>query len=133
MAKKIKTPRARSDSERRSRQCERMARMLRTLKCIMGPGRWDAEALAKELECSVRTVQRILQTLAMAGVPFRYDSVRRSYEVQPGFKFPGIDVSQKKNPTLADPSQVHFTAKQVLKDGEAFMKSLRAFCEAVEE
>ena len=65
--KKVKAPRPRTDAERRSRQCERMARMLRTLKCIMGPGRWDAQALAQELECSTRTVQRILQTLSMAG------------------------------------------------------------------
>ena len=58
----------RTDSERRARQCERLARLLRVLHCILGPGRWDAESLANELECSTRTIHRLLQTLTVANV-----------------------------------------------------------------
>src|SRR5437762_999286 len=84
----------RTDAERRARQCERLSRLLRTLHLIMGPGRWDAEALARELECSRRTVHRLLQTLSMAGVPWHYDEAHQAYRVRRGFKFPGLDVSK---------------------------------------
>ena len=107
--------------------------MLKTLRCIMGPGRWNAEALAEELECSVRTVQRILQTLTMAGVPFRYDSERRSYEVQPGFKFPGLETSRDASCHAAELAKLRSKTKQVIADGEAFLDSLRTLCDVLQE
>ncbi len=58
------------------------------LKLISGPGRWDASALAKELECSPRTVHRLLQTLSMAEVPWYFDEKLKCYRVRKGFRFP---------------------------------------------
>jgi predicted DNA-binding transcriptional regulator YafY len=84
MAKKQPQPQSRTDAERRVRQCERLGRLLRTLQLIMGKGRWDAIGLAEELECSRRTVYRLLQTLSMAGVPWYFDESCRAYRVRPG-------------------------------------------------
>ena len=69
----------RTDAERRVRQVERFSRLLRVLNCISGSGRWDAVALAKELECSRRTIHRLLQTLSMAGVPWYFDEITKAY------------------------------------------------------
>src|SRR5438045_8687025 len=91
----------RTDAERRARQCERLSRLLRTLHLIMGPGRWDAGALARELECSRRTVHRLLQTLSMAGVPWHYDETHQAYRVRRGFKFQGLDVSKAEVDAVA--------------------------------
>lgn len=123
MAKK-KQDKPRSDADRRVRQCERLARLMKTLHLISGKGRWDAAALAEELGCSRRTVHRLLQTLSMAGVPWYFDEKTRAYRVRPGYKFPtdGIEqpeaVSERSNPRLK------LAASQALKDGEAFAKSL---------
>ena len=81
----------RTDAERRLRQCERLSRVIRTLRCIMGPGRWDTEALARELEVSHRTVHRIMQTLEMSGVPWYYCKESKCYRMRPGFKFPPLE------------------------------------------
>lgn len=92
MAKTRKAPvLKRSDAERRARQEERFSRLLRTLHRIMGPGRWDADALARELEVSPRTVHRLMQTLSMANVPWYCCKEDGCYRVRPGFRFPGVD------------------------------------------
>ena len=90
----------RTDAERRARQCERLSRVLRVLRLISGPGRWDAEALAKELECSTRTIHRLLQTLSMAGVPWHFDEQLKCYRVRKGFRFPGAVLEANDKPTL---------------------------------
>lgn len=134
MAKKQqKAQQPRTDAERRVRQCERLSRVLRALQCIMGPGRWDAEALAEELECSTRTVQRILQTLSMAGVPYRYDAELRAYKLPPKFKFPGLDGSGEVSSSSTDLAKMRSAAKRLLQDGEQFLDSLRALCETLDE
>lgn len=124
MAKK-----ARTDAERRTRQCERLSRLLRVLHLIMGSGRWDAEALAVELECSRRTVHRLLQTLSMAGVPWYFDEARQAYRVRHGFKFPGFELSKSETPSpAANTPRTHQPAvEQLIKDSEAFIVSLRSF------
>jgi predicted DNA-binding transcriptional regulator YafY len=76
----------RTDAERRVRQTDRLARVLRVLQLIGSPGPWTAESIAKELECSVRTVYRDLQTLASAGVPWFFDDFSQSYRVRDGYK-----------------------------------------------
>ena len=131
--KKVKAPRPRTDAERRSRQCERMARMLRTLKCIMGPGRWDAQALAQELECSTRTVQRILQTLSMAGVPCRYDADLKAYRVPFGFKFPGLETGNGAGFSNSELVELRELSRRLLREGGQFLSTLRKYYMAVNE
>lgn len=129
MAKK----KQRTDAERRARQCERLSRHLRVLRLILGPGRWDSEALARELECSTRTVHRILQTLTMAGVPWFYEEELRAYRVRSGFKFPGLESSK----SISEPTPHHLTlltsAQQLLADGERFIDSLRQYCTLLQD
>ena len=123
MAKKQRT-----DADRRVRQCERLGRLLRVLHLIMGKGRWDANTLAAELECSKRTVYRLLQTLSIAGVPWFFDEACRSYRVRPGFKFTGLDGRPEASKCDIKSESLNLAAKQLLADGEKFVESLRAFC-----
>ena len=126
MAKK--QPQSRTDAERRVRQCERLGRLLQTLHLIMGKGRWDADGLAEELECSRRTVYRLLQTLSMAGVPWFFDESCRAYRVRPGFKFPELESMRTSKAVTAGLEPV---VVKLLADGDAFLKSLRMFLEVL--
>lgn len=87
------------------------------------------QALAEELECSTRTVQRILQTLSAAGVPFRYDAELRAYRVPDGFKFPGLEATKSNGNNQPDLAKIRDASKQLLHDGERFLDSLRLFCD----
>jgi hypothetical protein len=60
------------------------------LQIILGPGQHDAKTIARELECSERTVFRDLQALSVAGVPWFFDESSQSYRVRPGFRFPAL-------------------------------------------
>lgn len=80
----------RTDAERRARQCDRLARLLRVLQIILGPGQHDAKTISQELECSERTVFRDLQALSVAGVPWFFDERCQSYRVRPGFRFSAL-------------------------------------------
>lgn len=116
----------RSDADRRLRQCERLGRLLRVLQLIMGKGRWDADGLAQELECSRRTVYRLLQTLSLAGVPWYFDDSCRAYRVRPGFKFPAMDLAPATGVALLPKfDEVATLIDNVIQDGEAFATSLR--------
>jgi len=78
----------RSDAERRIRQSDRLARVLRVLQLIQSPGPWTAQRLASELECSERTIYRDLQTLAAAGVPWYFDDLSQGYRIRDGYRGP---------------------------------------------
>lgn len=118
----------RSDADRRVRQCERLGRLLRLLHLIMGRGRWDARTLAEELECSRRTVYRLLQTLSLAGVPWYFDESVRAYRVRPGYRFPIVDdATQQKANLPPDRDELAPHVRQLIAKGEAFMESLDAF------
>jgi hypothetical protein len=121
----------RTDAERRARQSERLSRLLRVLRCIMGPGRWDIEGLAREMECSPRTVHRFLQTLSMAGVPWYFDKESECYRVRTGFKFPGIEPIQVRRREVkeADPETVLIAARKFIAEGDRFLASLRQWCD----
>ena len=80
--------RKRTDAERRVRQSDRLARVLRVLQLIQGTGPWTAQGIARELECSERTVYRDLQTLTAAGVPWFFDEYGQSYRIRDGYKGP---------------------------------------------
>lgn len=124
----------RSDTDRRLRQCERLSRLLRTLHLIMGKGRWDADGLAEELECSRRTVYRFLQTLSMAGVPWYFDEQSRAYRVRPGFKFPGFDQGTKSvSATKQLPVELEPMIEQLIADGTAFVETLQRVLDTLQQ
>ena len=83
----------RPDADRRLRQADRIARALRVLQLIQRPGRWDAAGIAREQECSVRTVYRDLAVLELAGVPWTFDKETASYRVRPDFQFPVLNLT----------------------------------------
>lgn len=118
-----------SDAERRARQCERLSRVLRVLRYILGPGRWDAEALASELECSCRTIHRDLQTLAMAGVPFYFDKDQKAYRVREGFQLSALERASLPSPKERLLPQVN----QLLEQVEQFAQVLREFSDMLEQ
>jgi predicted DNA-binding transcriptional regulator YafY len=118
----------RSESERRLRQSERLSRLLRVLMCISGSGHWDADALAKELECSRRTIHRLLQTLSLAGVPWYFDEGSKAYKVRPGFRFPLFAKPQAVAST-SDTSEALQQAQQALQQAEVLAAQLQVLCE----
>lgn len=132
MAKKRKE---RTDAERRARQSQRLSRLLRALRCIMGRGRWDANSLARELEVSPRTVHRIMQTLSMSGIPWYYCKETECYRVRTGFKFPGLGTALPKadTPSVPDLEAVLAKSGRLLVDGQKFLDSLREFREILED
>lgn len=83
----------RSDADRRVNQAARIARVLRVLQLIQRPGRWAAEHIARELDCSVRTVYRDLAVLEVAGVPWWFDKETSTYKVRPDFQFPVLNLT----------------------------------------
>jgi predicted DNA-binding transcriptional regulator YafY len=122
----------RKDADRRVRQCERLARLMQTLHLIMGRGRWDADGLAEELECSRRTVFRLLQTLSLAGVPWYFDEQRRAYKVRAGYRFPMLEEDPaKEEQDRCLPDELDVLAGNLNHDGEAFAKSLQQFLDAL--
>lgn len=86
----------RSDAERRIRQSDRLARVLRVLQLIQGPGPWTAQSLAQELECSERTIYRDLQTLSAAGIPWYFDDFSQSYRIREGYRGPFPQLQPRK-------------------------------------
>lgn len=98
----------------------------------MGPGRWNAEALARELEVSPRTVHRIMATLSMANIPWYFCKDTECYRVRDGFRFPGLEPNRKGQTNIA-PDEVLTTARNVLGDLEKLADSLRLLCLMLEK
>ena len=120
----------RTDAERRLRQCERLSRLLRVLRFISGPGRWDADALATEMDCSRRTIHRLLQTLSLAGVPWYFDESAKAYRLRPGFR------SYLPEEPAGNPGQSRGAARaaqQALEQAEAVVAELRELCQVVSQ
>jgi len=84
-------PGQRADADRRVRQNDRLARVLRVLQLVQGRGRWTARELATELACSERTIYRDLQVLEVAGIPWYFDDQEACYRVRPGWQFPVLN------------------------------------------
>lgn len=105
---------------------------MQVLHLIMGRGRWDADALAEELECSRRTVFRLLQTLSLAGVPWYFDEKLRAYKVRTGYKFPMLEEHRSQEPTpQCIPESMDVLAENLIRDGEVFANSLQEFLQAL--
>lgn len=83
----------RPDRDRRVRQSARIARVLSVLNLIQSRGRWNAQAIADELECSVRTVYRDLEVLEFAGVPYFFHLEEDCYRVRPDYYFPVLGLT----------------------------------------
>ena len=86
----------RPDRDRRVRQSERMARVLSVLNLIQSRGRYNAKAIAEELEVSERTVFRDLEVLEFSGVPWYFDEHDQCYRVRPDFRFPTLTLTEEE-------------------------------------
>lgn len=123
----------RSDADRRVRQCERLGRLLRVLHLIMGKGGWDANTLAAELECSKRTIYRLLQSLSLAGVPWYFDESCRAYRVRPGFKFPFVEqAARTPGPRTDNLEALQPLIEKLISDGKAFACSLQQVLDSLQ-
>ncbi|OWK37379.1 helix-turn-helix domain-containing protein [Fimbriiglobus ruber] len=124
----------RRDADRRSRQCAKFARLIRIARLVMGNGRWGPDDLARELECSVRTVYRDVEVLTVAGIPIFFDKADQAYRVPGGFRFSGIEPQPVPAGAPASPA-VHdllCSARSLLGEAEAFVTRLRSLCAELE-
>ncbi len=85
---------ARPDADRRLRQADRLARVMRTLQLLLTRGRWNARDIAAEQECSERTIYRDMQVLELAGIPVEFNQDDRCYRVRQDFRFPLLNVTE---------------------------------------
>ena len=84
----------RPDTDRRLRQADRLARVMRTLQLLLTRGRWNARDIAAEQECSERTIYRDMQVLELAGIPVEFDQKDRCYRVRQDFRFPSLNLTE---------------------------------------
>jgi predicted DNA-binding transcriptional regulator YafY len=121
-------PKKRPETDRRVRQSERLARVLRVFQLIQSRGGpWNAPSIAKEIDCSERTVYRDLQVLTMAGVPWYFDELCDSYRVTPGFKFSGISAE----PDGSSAPKQTTTRTSLLSEAQEASRQLQASAERV--
>lgn len=126
--------RQRRDADKRSRQCARFARLIRIARLVAGNGRWGPEDLAKEVECSERTIYRDIEILSAAGIPVFFDKGIRAYRVTEGFRLTSLDpqpvpAGDPANPAVRD---LLVNARRVQRDAEAFLETLRQLCDQLE-
>lgn len=140
----------RSEADRRARQSQRIGRALRLLCLIQERhGRWDLQALAGELGCSTKTVQRDLLALEAAQIPFYFDKQSCCYKVRPGFRLSILDVPSDRNPAgesevqpaaapkslspieLAESSKED--AERLLSEAERLIESLGQLCQSLRQ
>src|SRR3954453_19511245 len=136
----------RTDAERRNRQTDRLARVLRLLQLIHGPGQWNAPGIAKKLGCSERTVFRDLQTLKAAGVPWVFDEYSQSYRIREGYRGhllnitppdePRSDSAPQSAPGADRPRSIAILAREaalrLLAEAEGVIQALDRLSEAIE-
>jgi predicted DNA-binding transcriptional regulator YafY len=126
--------RQRRDADRRSRQCAKFARLIRIARLVMGNGRWGPDDLARELECSVRTVYRDVEILTVAGIPLFFDKTDQAYRVPNGFRFSGVEPQPVPacDPTSPAVHDLLASARSLLQDAETFLVRLRTLCVELE-
>jgi predicted DNA-binding transcriptional regulator YafY len=118
------------DCDRRARQSARLGRLLRLLILLSGRGRWNIESLADELECSTRTVYRLLDALTACGVPWYLDRKLETYKIRDGFKIGRL--SDRPTKSNADSEKIVAAADDLVRDGKKLKESLDAFLKSVE-
>ncbi len=76
-----------------------------------------------------------MMTLGMAGVPWRYDQELQAYRIQPGFKFPAIEVTKGPKPDLpmAKVAKAKAAARKALADVETMGDALRDLFQALDD
>src|SRR6185437_4715757 len=84
----------RPEADRRLRQADRLARVLRMLQLLLGRGRWNYQDIAAEQECSERTVHRDREVLQLAGIPVDYDEDDKCLRIRQDFRFPAFNVTE---------------------------------------
>jgi predicted DNA-binding transcriptional regulator YafY len=82
------------DRDRRVRQADRLARILRVLELVQSRGRWTTKAIAEEIQCSERTVYRDLDVLRFAGIPYYREGDQQFVRVRPDFRFPVMTLTE---------------------------------------
>ena len=87
---------ARPEVDRRLRQADRLARVMRMLQLLLSRGRWNARDIAAEQECSERTVHRDRQVLELAGIPVEFDQDDHCYRIRQDFRFPSLNVTDEE-------------------------------------
>ena len=136
----------RTDAERRVRQSDRLARILRLLQLIQGPGNWNAQSIAQKLDCSERTVYRDLQTLSAAGVPWYFDDFSQSYRIREGYRGHLLKIPTKPDPEPQsvpgesprddDPRSIAMLAREaaqrLLIEAQGVIQALDRLSEAIE-
>lgn len=93
---RIQFTRKKSDSDARLRQADRLARPLLLLKLLVESKRWTKDALAVELECSTKTVDRTLKVLELAGIPVIQDAKSRTWRIQDNCLIPPVKLSAEE-------------------------------------
>lgn len=86
----------RPDRDRRIRQNERIARVLKILGLLQSRARWNAKSIAEELSCSERTVYRDLEVLAFAGVPWYFEEAANCYKLRADYRFPALALNEEE-------------------------------------
>lgn len=86
----------RPEADRRLRQADRLARVMRTLQLLLSRGRWNVRDIAAEQECSERTIYRDMQVLELAGIPVEFDQEDRCYRVRQDFRFPSLNITEEE-------------------------------------
>ncbi len=126
--------RQRRDADRRSRQCARFARLIRIARLVTGNGRWGPEDLAREIECSERTIYRDIEILSAAGIPVTFDKATQAYRVTAGFRLGSLDPATVDPCDPASPA-VHdllVQARRVLREAEGLIACLRQLCDQLD-
>lgn len=85
---------SRPEVDRRLRQADRLARVLRMLQLLLGRGRWNYRDIAAEQECSERTVHRDREVLQLAGIPVDHDENDKCLRIRQDFRFPAFNVTE---------------------------------------
>ncbi len=140
----------RQEADRRARQSQRLARTLRVFFLIQERHGWNLDALARELNCSRRTIQRDLDVLEACGIPWFYDDQRCCYRVRPGYRLPlAVPTSSGKvgsdgppaEPENVDPPSTPAdlaasspdTAERLLQEAERLIHTLTGFCQTLRQ